>query len=278
MKGTRQRRKKRPQANRKRREPFVSRYKSVFTAAAAALVAVSVLFCLALAGWFMYGELLDTPHLKVRTINITGIKRVSEDEILELAGIYRGENILRIRKGRAEASIKTHPYVEEARVTKVLPDTVDIWVAERRPLVLVNIKGLFVMDENGVIFKRYSPDDRLDIPVVTGLDRLGGDWKSTFGPALMALIDVLRQGRRYNLDNISEIHADPTYGFSVVTLNEGIRLELGRQRFREKFSDLEKVIEARDGNLDGIESIDLNNDRGVIVRFATAGVKEGGIT
>jgi cell division protein FtsQ len=206
----------------------------------------------------------------VEHINVTGFDRVDEAEALRAADIRRGRNILGVSTERAEAVIESNPYIEVATIVRILPDTVNVSVVERRPVVLVNMDGLFIMDEKGVLFKRYVPEDRLDIPVVTGLEEHRDKWKFTMGPALLELVRVLGGEARFNLSNISEINADPVHGFSVVTLKEGIRLDLGNAGFVEKFEMLDKIIEVRGGNLGAVEFVDLNNDRGVVVRFAAS--------
>jgi cell division septal protein FtsQ len=221
-------------------------------------------------GWALYGQVVRSPKLMVENINVTGFDRVSEAEALRAANLQRGRNILVLSTERAEAVIESNPYIEQATVVRILPDTVNVSVVERRPVVLVNMDGLFIMDAKGVLFKRYAPEDRLDIPVVTGLEEHRDKWKFTMGPALLELVRVLGSDARFNLSNISEINADPVHGFSVVTLKEGIRLDLGSVGFVEKFEILDKIIEARGGNLGGIEFVDLNNDRGVVVRFAAS--------
>jgi len=270
--------KNRSVSNRKRREPFFKRHRRFFAFTASTLGLTALFITIIFGGFLLYTQVVSSPRLMLKTINVTGLERVDEDSLLKLADLRRGRNILAISASRTEAAIESNPYVKEARVVKVLPGTVNVRIVERRPVVLVNMDGLFIMDEGGVLFKRYATEDRLDIPVVTGLEGRKDKWKFTMGPALLKLVRVLEDAERFNLTNISEINADPVHGFSVVTLKEGIRLDLGSGDFVEKFEALEKIIAARGGKLGGIESVDLNNDRGVVVRFARSVNERGGTT
>ncbi len=256
--------------NRKRKDPFFRRYGRFFSFIGSTLGLTLLFISVIFGGLLLYAEVVSSPRLMLRHINVVGLDRVDKENLLEQANLREGRNILAVSTSEAEAIIESNPYVKTAKVVKVLPGTVNVSIVERRPVVLVNIDGLFIMDAKGVLFKRYSPADRLDIPIVTGLEQHKDKWKFTMGPALLRLVRVLEDAERFNLSNISEIHADPVHGFSVVTLREGIRLDLGSTGFVEKFGMLEKIISARGGKLTGIEFVDLNNDRGVVVRFATS--------
>ncbi len=256
--------------NRKRKDRFFRRYGRFFSFIGSTLGLTVLFISVIFGGLLLYAEVVSSPRLMLRHINVAGLDRVDKEDLLEQANLREGRNILAVSTSEVEAIIESNPYVKTAKVVKVLPDTVNVSIVERRPVVLVNIDGLFIMDAKGVLFKRYSPEDRLDIPIVTGLEQHKYKWKFTMGPALLRLVRVLENAERFNLSNISEIHADPVHGFSVVTLREGIRFDLGSTDFADKFGMLEKIIAARGGKLTGIEFVDLNNDRGVVVRFATS--------
>ena len=56
-------------------------------------------------------------------------------------------------------------------VTRRFPDRVSVEVAEHVPAALAVLGDLYVLDEEGEPFKRVTPGDGLDLPLVTGLDR-----------------------------------------------------------------------------------------------------------
>ena len=265
---------KRRSRNRRLKEPFTKRHASMAVSFLKASGLAFIVFAVLFSGWYTVDELMRSPYLKVRSINVTGEKRVKKEEVLSLSGVQIGENILRVKKKQAEGSIRTHPFVEDAFLRKKLPDEVIIEIKEREPAAIVKLNGLFVMDRGGVLFKKYSPADDLDLPVVTVADDYG--WEPEVKSRIISFMEFLRGKERFNLDNVSEIHVDRVYGFSVTTMEEGIRLEFGKGDFEKKFSNLAKVVSARGESLEGIEAIDLDNARGVIVKFKTPVIREGG--
>ena len=265
--------------NRRWREPFRVRAKRTGLKTVKAVALIGALPALAFAAWKGYNTLITTQYLSVIAVNVNGSERIPKEEIAALSGIKEGQNILSFETGQAEASIKTNPWIEDAKVERSYPDVIDIEVRERSPVALVKLDVLYVMDSSGVVFKKYAPDDDLDLPIVTGLT-MAGLMDSTKVPdeGLMDLIGVLSARAGFNIAKVSEISVDPVFGFSIYTLEEGVRLDVGRDSFEEKLSAFERVLGTRNGGLRGIEAFDLYNPRAVTVRFNTNVVQEGGGT
>ncbi|MBI5468556.1 MAG: FtsQ-type POTRA domain-containing protein [Deltaproteobacteria bacterium] len=263
--------------NRRHREPFLKRAGRSLARFMKAAVVLAAGSALAYGGWRGYKELTTTERLAIETIEIAGAFRVSEDDIHDLAGIEEGDNILSFRESVVAGKIRRNPWIKEVDVSRGLPSTVTIEVTEREPLALVKLDAMYVMDASGVVFKKYSPGDGLDLPVITGLTADG--LRETSGELEEGLLDLMRtlKGREgFNLSKVSEIHADRVFGLSVYTLDEGVRLDVGLQGFSPKLESFEKILKTRGGSLNGIEAMDLNNYREVVVRFSANVVKEGG--
>lgn len=262
--------------NRKIKEPLGRRAKRSIIKVSKVLAVTAIAASAFFGGRWIYKEVLTTPYLSVHTVNVSGLEKVTKEEALELTGIEDGRNIFSFNKKDVIAGLKKNPWVEDVAVSRSLPDTVNIEVRERQALALVRLDDLYVMDSSGTVFKKYTHEDDLDLPVVTGLtmEGLKGDAKG-LDENLLELIRTLKDRRGFNLAQISEIHIDPTFGLSVYTLDEGVRLDVGKGSFEEKFEAFEKVLRARDGVLRNIQAMDLNNSREVVVSFTTQVVKEG---
>jgi cell division protein FtsQ len=267
--------------NKLAREPLTWRVKQILVRAARAVIVFATILFFLYAGSIVYEELLTSPYLEIKKIEVEGAVRVTKQELIELSGIERGLNIFSVDLNEALDMVRSHPFVKEAEVKRRLPETVNMVIAEREPAALVMVDELYVMDKSGELFKRYSVEDGLDLPVITGMGNLitegEGEFQSTIKPGfrskLLTLIGVLTEGDKFRLEDISEIRVDPTYGFSLYTMNEGVRVEMGKDGIAEKVLKLNKVLQARGGRLTGIESIDLTSDRGVVVRFIGGEVK-----
>lgn len=274
--------KKKVKGNRRRKEPFLVRARRVVVRtvkiAAVAVLVPTIVYASVLG----YGWLKTTDMLSVEVIDVSGSKRVSAEDVVALAGITRGRNMLSFSSGAVEDNILRNAWISSAVVKRRPPHTIEIDVREREPLALVKMDGLFVMDVSGVIFKKYLSEDSLDLPVVTGLNMEGLNVEVEEAAVeleheLFTLMSVLKGRQGFNLGSVSEIHVDQVYGLTVYTLEGGVRLEVGTERFPEKIAAFEKILEARKGSLHGIEAMDLSNEHKVIVRFTSNVVKEGGV-
>ncbi|MBI5468386.1 MAG: cell division protein FtsQ, partial [Deltaproteobacteria bacterium] len=80
---------------------------------------------------------------------------------------------------------------------------------------------------------------------------------------------VLGNRSGFNIAEVSEIHLDPAFGFSVYTLAGGVRLDLGNGNFEEKFSSFDRIVKLRGGDMAGVATMDLSNSREVVLGFTT---------
>lgn len=270
-------RKKKKLNRRKHNEPLASRVKRPALRLLKAAVVLAVLPALAYGAMSFYSVLVTTEYLAVSSVIVTGAEKVAPEEAVELSGISEGQNILSFNAGEAVEGLKGNPWVKDAEVKRRLPGAVEIVITERVPAALVLLGGEFyVMDASGTVFMKYSVTDRLDLPVVTGLTKNALKEGGAEAAGLLALMAVLKPREGFNLSDISEINVDPVFGLSIYTLDEGVRLAVGSGGFAAKLASFDKVVTSRGGALGGIEAMDLNNSRSVVVRFTTKAFKEGG--
>jgi cell division protein FtsQ len=272
-------------ANRRRKRISpVKRLKelSVFTVKAAVLItAVPTLF---FGGWFVYDKVLTSEYLEVKGIAVSGNSRISEDEIVRISGLGGGQNILSADLKGAQKALAGHPWIKGAIVKRDLPDKIVIEVSERSAVLLASMEGLdglYVVDLDGVLFKRYSPSDSLDLPVVTGLEKknVTGEGPYALADNVLGFVNYLKDREGFKLDAISEIHLDDIYGMSLYTL-DAVRIDMGLGDPAAKLRALDRVVAARGGSLGDVASMDVSGElsggRGVVVELKTAAFDRGG--
>ncbi|MCK5237478.1 MAG: FtsQ-type POTRA domain-containing protein [Deltaproteobacteria bacterium] len=242
-----------------------------------AMLIVFVVYGTVLLGGRLYSELLDAPSLSVSEIVVSGSDSVSGGELLRLGDIYAGKSILKIDTKEASVAMTSHPYVEEAKVKRQLPNKVYIDVKERKPVLLVNTDRLMIMDTKGVVFKAYTFNDAVSLPILTGI-RDQEMVEQVYKEKLYFLLEAMSASSTVKLDEISEINYNPFYGLTVVMSEGNGRISFGMNDYAKKVSKLEMFISARGGNLNGVKTVDLNSKRGVVVKFASYGKEKGGVT
>lgn len=95
--------------------------------------------------------LLFTPFFNIKYINVSGQQKIAIKKIIELSGIYCGQNMFKISLLKAEQQVKNgEPYIEKVKMKRVLPDCIRIDVSERVPVGSVGYMGAYILvDKNG---------------------------------------------------------------------------------------------------------------------------------
>ena len=144
-------------------------------------------------------------------------------------------------------------------------------MTEREERAIINLSYLYYVDSKGEIFKQLSAQDRLDYPVITGLDRdyflNYPDQAEMLLTKAIDLLDLLSANTIFTVDDISEIHIDLKEGFVLTTNQAGVPVMLGHDKFRQKLARLEKIYQDIQPKLASLKGIDLNVADRVIVKM-----------
>jgi cell division protein FtsQ len=230
-----------------------------------AAIAILVVLCLE-----AYELLARTTFLRLEKIQVSGLKRLKRQEVINLAGMKPGDAMLHLDLQRLAEHIKKSPWVEKVRVNRYFPRTVSIEITEWDPAAIVNMGYLYYLDGKGEIFKPLSRGDNLDLPVITGItaDDLARDPKGSKDMLKTALevAGLLRSGTVFRLEDISEIHVDKGYGYTLFTARGGVPVKLGDGGFPEKLARLSRIYSELSPQLLTVEYIDLNYNDKIVVK------------
>lgn len=236
---------------------------------------------LAASGGMFAGQLIsDADFFRVATVRVEDGRRVSEEEVLALADISPGGSIFDLDLEAIGRKIEENPWVAGASVARIFPREVEIRLREREPTAVVSLDYLYYADGDGEVFKLLGPEDRLDYPVVTGLDRRY--WLENPEEArrqlreAMALFAELEGREVFGLDDVSGLHLDREGGLVLYTCVGGVPIRMGYGNFISKLDRLERIYRDLEPRLLALKHIDLNVADRVIVRLDTAGAHERG--
>ena len=174
-----------------------------------------------------------TEVMHVRSILIRGNVRAPSTEILAHLGVSLGDAMTDMDLTELASNVRKHPWVREATVRRRLPDTLFVEVSEHVPVMFVSLGGLYVADDHGSLFKRFSSADNLILPVLTGLNReeassFVDETSARIVAAVQLLsflmpekVDTVTQDLANTdfsiLGHVSELHWDPDLGFCMIT-------------------------------------------------------------
>lgn len=250
------------------RKPLnLKKYLRPFARITFVLVGVSLACGLVFAGYRALGSL--TPF-RLKNIHISATKRLTRAEVVAFADVEPGQDLLRMNLKKMGDQLALNPWVETVRIRRYYPDTISISITEREPLAVVNMGYLHYLDNKGTVFKCLNQGDRLDYPVVTGFseDDLNSD-PAGMKEALKTtseLLAFLREKCSFILADVSEIHYDKGYGFTLFTASGALPIKVGSGDFSGKFGRLARIYQNLKIQQQTIQYIDLDYNDKIIVK------------
>lgn len=215
------------------------------------LMALVVLILLGASAVWVY----NSPHFPVKQVKIEGdVQRTGGKQLQAVAQKYIRGNIFRADLNGAREAFAKLPWVDKVTVRRRLPDTVEIILAERKPVARWKESGL--IDSNGNLFKAATDES---FPVFSGEPGTGkimvrhyNEFDAVLKPQGLA---------------VAELEYSPRSAWTV-KLDNGITVRLGRenetkrlQRFAEMWPG---ILKAQQDNLD---YVDMRYRDGFAVRY-----------
>jgi cell division protein FtsQ len=219
------------------------------------LAAALLSAALSLGAWQSWRWATGSPLFALREIQFTGLTHAGEAELLQRSGLAPGQNLFRIDLAQAARAIESHPWVASALLERRLPDAIAITVVEHRPAALVQLEQLYLLDEEGRLFKRADRDDHLELPIITGQSR-----EPLRLLAALHILDAWR-GAGFALSALAELRLDDGGGVTLLA-HDGDQLEeirLGNVDIPLKLQRLALVRAALQQRGERAARIDLDN-------------------
>ncbi|HNW33826.1 MAG TPA: FtsQ-type POTRA domain-containing protein [Candidatus Ozemobacteraceae bacterium] len=111
-----------------------------------------------------------TSYFEIRDIAVEGASNISRDEVLRLAGVAPGTNVINLDREAVRRQLLMHPLIRDAAVELKGLCSVNLRINERIPMLYVKVGSSFLeISEDGVILSNTGMGER-DLPIVTGLD------------------------------------------------------------------------------------------------------------
>jgi cell division protein FtsQ len=183
----------------------------------------------------------------IREIIIEGNQQLEDIDVRRAARLRIGSNIFEVSSEGTRNYLLQHPWIEEATVVRKLPGRVRIEVVERKPVALVALDQLYLVSDEGAVFKRLGVDDPVDLPVITGIasERFYDDFDYRTAVLLrsMALLQDYEGAGLAKREPVSEIHFEGANGIELFVGDDGMNVRLGNGQHRQKLRRFRQVLE-----------------------------------
>ena len=206
------------------------------------LMLFSALIILTASSLYYGGSFIArSPYFALQDIRFEGCKNVKPQELMNLAHLQPGYNILALNLQEISQKIITNPWVKDVRIERNFPHQLIIDVTERIPVALASQEALFLVDREGNLFKKVERQDNIDMPVVTGLSL-----SEPSTQRVKKILDFLETAEHmgvFPLRTVSEVHVDGDCGIVLYTLTENIPIQMDLKNYSEKLALLRSIKE-----------------------------------
>lgn len=179
--------------------------------------------------------IVTADFLEIRTIRTSGCNLIDCEKIAAHAGIVPGRNIFFADVARATRLLEDDPWIDRAIVKRILPDTIEIKVEERRAAAVLELDTACLVDTHGTVF--YCTERRdASLPVIRGLTReyvlANGETAAGLLDGALQLISGLRKHNMVKPGGATRIRIEPSVGLTVD--DNGTQIFMGQGQFEEK--------------------------------------------
>ena len=212
--------------------------------------------------WIFLLALLATAiilFLLSSVFNITDIvvennKKISEQEIVNLSGLVKNENMFKTTNKKIKEGIKQNPYIEDVVITRELSGKVKLKVIERTPTYMIKFaNGYAYINNQGYILE--ISEEALQLPIITGFKTSSEEIKA--GNRLVVddlkelenVIKIMETAKNTSIaDIITEIDISNSNNYKLVIASEGKTVQFGDlNNINVKILKIEYILEQEKG-------------------------------
>jgi cell division protein FtsQ len=192
------------------------------------LLAIGVVIAFGGAAFGVHHFLTHSRHFAVRALRFSTTKHVTSESLAARAGEVIGLNLFRADLDELQRDVLQEPWIATVHARRELPSTLVVDVTEREAAAGVALGPIYLVDMTGTVFKRSTPEEAANLPVVTGVERdlylADPDSAKEQIREAIAAIDAWGKTR----PAIGEAHADKLLGLTLYTVENGVGIRLGR--------------------------------------------------
>jgi len=106
---------------------------------------------------------------RLKAIHVEGASPMAQADIVRVAGLYKDQPLLGMDLEALRQRVETVGWVKEARIVRLLPDTLVVAVVERRQLAVWQHGGhQYVIDDHGKVIPEADARRFAGLPLVVG--------------------------------------------------------------------------------------------------------------
>ena len=243
--------------------------KQVYTSILSFLTTISflIVFCLSSFKWADFKKIY-----KIDEVNIYGVNFFDKSLIENEGSSIKHKNILQGNLNYHKNEILKLDHIEDCKISRKFPSTINITVYEREPIALISSDELIILSSDGICLPVEYCD--LSLPILTNfktnpeLYQKGSKTASTNAMNSVELMKYTKDNHPLIYDNIYEFVFNEDSEYEIILKNGRTKILLGSKNLSNKIMYLDsfqKTIK-EEKNITDFKYIDLRYDDQVIVK------------
>ncbi len=233
------------------------------------------LFTLMILGLTAYAFLeyfSRSPRFALQKVHVSGLNALTEQEIVEAAGLTTALNTLMLEPAQVERQVSLLPYVASCTVRREFPSNLFLDVVEHVPFAVLQFDNhIFEMDREGRLLRELAPQTPLALPIISSaeLPSLPATGEQLALPGLlnaMRLIEAYYATPLKERITLAEIAVKDPNTLVMITDELPFELRWGRSDYFVQAQRLETLLAAQLEPLPCEHYLDLRFDADLVCK------------
>jgi len=245
-----------------------------------AVLTIGVLMMASAGFIFVHDYFTQSSHFLVRDLTVTGMERLSRDQVLASGGIGPQTNVLSLNLAVTRKRLLATPWIAEATVRREIPSGLHISIREEQPLAFLEMdegEG-FLVNDAGKVFERAVSAAAGGLMRVQGLSHrdlpVPGKPDTAAFSSVMTLLRLSREkSNSLSRAGLRRILMDREIGATVFIGEDQQAIKVGFGHYREKCTLLGYLMAhlKKDSRLTKARVVDLYDVNRIVITLAQAG-------
>jgi cell division protein FtsQ len=227
------------------------------------MISVSLMFI------YLYRYMINSPYVKLKFIQISGVDDGIKREMIKMAGLNEGMSLLTINPNDIKAKMEKHPWIRSVELEKRFPHTLIVKAEKESPRAMVLFDKMFYMNRWGKVFKELDKDDDVDYPVITGVSKTDDNAEEKLALAAGILDSFESETGLLSLSDISEIHVNTGGDAMIYSISMPVAIRMSGGNLEEGKNRIKRLVRYLQNSnvIDTVRVIDMNYLDGAVVSF-----------
>ena len=112
--------------------------------------------------------ILSSPLFSIKDITVSGVSKLTSEEVISTSGITTNVNIFALNKLKAKKKLLENPYVADVYIKRNYPNNISIEVKEKVPTFMIQFANSYIYVNNQGYMLEISTEP-LNLPVLLGI-------------------------------------------------------------------------------------------------------------